>query len=60
MVQFLSQYPVRFCRQKIIGNYIPDFYCEKAKLAVELDGSQRYDEARTACLGRLGIRLPSH
>ncbi len=32
--------PAVFHRQKIIGNYIVDFYCPCAKLVVELDGSQ--------------------
>ena len=41
--QFLRQYPLRFRRQYIIGNYIADFYCHQAKLVVELDGSQHYD-----------------
>ena len=41
--QFLSKYPCRFRRQYVIGNYIADFYCHKAKLVVELDGSQHYD-----------------
>ena len=36
---FLSRYPLRFRRQYVIGNYIVDFYCHQAKLAVELDGS---------------------
>lgn len=39
---FLSSYPVKFRRQRPIGNYIADFYCDKAKLVVELDGSQHY------------------
>ena len=34
--QFLSRYPLRFRRQYVIGNYIADFYCHKAKLVVEL------------------------
>lgn len=42
---FLSKYPVRFQRQKTIGNYITDFYCSKAKLIIEIDGSQHYSEA---------------
>ncbi len=42
---FLRTYPVKFLRQKIIGKYIVDFYCAKAKLIVELDGSQHYDAA---------------
>jgi very-short-patch-repair endonuclease len=31
---------VQFYRQKPIGNYIVDFYAPKAKLVVEVDGSQ--------------------
>jgi len=34
----------QFYRQKIIGNYIVDFYCPKAKLVVEIDGGQHYDD----------------
>ncbi len=41
--RFLRKYPLRFRRQYTIGNYIVDFYCHKAKLAIELDGSQHYD-----------------
>ncbi len=41
---FLKNYPVRFLRQKVIDNYIVDFYCSKAKLVIELDGSQHYQE----------------
>lgn len=41
---FLSHYPVRFLRQKVIGDFIVDFYCHQAKLAIELDGSQHYEE----------------
>ncbi|HXY75240.1 MAG TPA: DUF559 domain-containing protein [Dehalococcoidales bacterium] len=33
-----------FTRQKIIGNYIVDFYCYKAKLVIEVDGSQHYTD----------------
>lgn len=40
---FLRKSPVRFHRQYIIGNYIVDFYCHKAKLVIELDGSQHYE-----------------
>ena len=54
---FLRQYPVRFVRQKVIDNYIVDFYCHDARLIVELDGSQHYidegienDKDRTANL----------
>jgi very-short-patch-repair endonuclease len=41
---FLKRYPVRFLRQKVIGNYIVDFYCHSARLIIELDGSQHYEE----------------
>jgi very-short-patch-repair endonuclease len=37
----------QFYKQRIIGNYIVDFYCPKANLIVELDGGQHYtDEGR--------------
>ena len=39
---FLRDYPVRFLRQKVIDNYIVDFYCHEARLIIELDGSQHY------------------
>lgn len=40
--EFLRSYPVRFQRQKAIGNYIVDFYCAKIGLVVELDGGGHY------------------
>ena len=40
---FLRSYPVRFYRQKVLGRYIADFYCAKAALVIELDGSQHYE-----------------
>ena len=43
---FLRDYPVRFQRQKAIGRYIADFYCAKAKLVIELDGSGHYKKCR--------------
>ena len=43
--EFLREYPVKFLRQKILGNYIVDFYCAQAKLVVELDGSQHFSES---------------
>lgn len=42
---FLRYYPVRFQRQKPVGNYIVDFYCHSARVIVELDGSQHYSES---------------
>ena len=41
---FLSKYDIRFQRQKAIDNFIADFYCHKAKLVIEIDGSQHYSE----------------
>ena len=40
--KFLKDYPIRFQRQKSIGNFIVDFYCAKARLVVELDGGQHF------------------
>jgi len=34
----------QFYRQRIIGDYIVDFYCPKANLIVELDGGQHYTD----------------
>ncbi len=41
---FLSKYEIRFQRQKAIDGFIADFYCHKAKLVIEIDGSQHYTE----------------
>ena len=41
---FLSKHKTRFQRQKAIGDFIADFYCDKAKLVIEIDGSQHYTE----------------
>ena len=67
--EFLRTYPVKFLRQKPIGNAILDFYCAKIKLAIELDGSQHYqnkeiskDQKRTEFLEEYGItvlRIPN-
>lgn len=40
----LRELPVRFYRQKPIGNYVADFYCPKLHLVIELDGSQHYQD----------------
>ena len=67
---FLRSYPVRFSRQKVLGKYIADFYSAEAKLVIELDGSQHYEEInikkdteRTAFLESYGltvIRIPNN
>ena len=61
---FLKDYPVRFLRQKVIDDFIVDFYCRSAKLIIELDGSQHYedkgmeyDAERTAYLEQYGVRV---
>ena len=45
--EFLRDYPIRFQRQKAMGNYIVDFYCAKAWLVIELDGSGHYTAEQT-------------
>ena len=61
---FLHSYQPRFQRQKAIDSYIADFYCEKARLVIELDGAQHftpegmtYDEARTRVLNAYGLTI---
>ena len=60
--RFLRRYPIQFKRQVTCGDYILDFYCPKAKLAVELDGLYHHfskvsekDKARNDYLNSLGI-----
>ena len=61
---FLRDYPIRFVRQKVLGKYIADFYCAKAKIVIELDGSghyteegKQYDIKRTAFLEEYGLKV---
>ena len=61
---FLKDYPVRVLRQKVIGNYIVDFYCKQANLVIELDGMEHYteeglanDDERTAFLESFGLEV---
>lgn len=61
---FLREYPIQFNRQKVIGNYIADFYCKRANLIIELDGSQHYENAnrqfdnkRTEYFNNLGLSV---
>ena len=51
-----------FDRQKIIGNYIVDFYCASASLVIEVDGISHnnkvaYDRQRDAYLESLGLHV---
>ena len=62
--EYLRTYPIRFQRQKAIGNYIVDFYCAKARLVVELDGGGHFapeqikaDAHRTAELESMNLKV---
>jgi len=53
-----------FYRQKPIGDYIVDFFCPRAKLVIEVDGSQHssdetteYDKIREEYLASLGLKV---
>ena len=55
---------LQFYRQKPLLSFIVDFYCPKAKLVIELDGSQHFepdhqvkDQTRDAQLAALGLRV---
>lgn len=57
-----DQLGVTFRRQHAVGNYIPDFCSPKAKLIIEMDGSQHldqmeYDEERTKYFESLGYKV---
>lgn len=61
---FLRKYPVKIYKQRIIGRFIVDYYCASAKLVIELDGSQHfedqgiaYDRERTEFLESLGLKV---
>ena len=61
---FLRKYPLRFQRQKTIGQYIVDFYCHSARLVIEIDGGQhftddaeRHDASRTSVLNKYGLEV---
>ena len=61
---FLKSLPITVNRQKVIGNYIVDFYIATEKLVIELDGSQHYEDdgiendiKRDLFLNDLGIKV---
>ena len=61
---FLKDLPFPVKRQKVLGDYIVDFYCPKYKIAIEIDGSQHYaysnqkkDEIRDSYLRQNGIEV---
>ena len=61
---FLKDLPFPVHRQKVISNFIVDFYVDKYKIAIELDGSQHYEDdnsyndlERDQYLNSLGITV---
>ena len=61
---FFKQMSIPVNRQKVIGHYIADFYCDCAKVVVELDGTQHYedegaahDRQRDSYMESLGIQV---
>lgn len=59
---FLRNYPIKIYKQRIIEQFVVDFYCDAAKLVIEIDGSQHYEEQgkrsdaeRTKALGTHGL-----
>ena len=41
---FLKKLPVTVNRQKVMGNYIADFYISSSKIVIEIDGAQHYEK----------------
>jgi len=61
---FLQKYPVKIYKQRIIDRFVADFYCASAKLVIEIDGTQHYeqqgmeqDAQRTAILESYGLKV---
>ena len=61
---FLRDYPIPILRQKVIDRFIVDFYCSKARLVIEVDGSQHdtkqgiaHDCERTQYLHGYGLTV---
>ena len=57
-----SKMGVRFTKQKIIGNYIADFYCPEKNIVIEIDGwshdnKYEYDKERDEYMRSLGIHV---
>ena len=62
--EFLRELPLRFSRQKPLGDYIADFYCASQLLIIEVDGDshftpagQSYDRQRSIALEAKGVRV---
>lgn len=61
---YFKKLPITVHRQKVIDNYIVDFYIAEKKLAVEIDGEEHFigsrplkDKLRTKRLNSLGVRV---
>lgn len=53
---------IDFDRQKVIGNYVVDFYVKRLRLVIEIDGSSHigkedYDAERERFLISLGLKM---
>jgi len=60
-----NQTGYKFYRQKILNHFIVDFYCEKLKLVIEIegtrnDGKEKYDIKRERLLESLGLKVISY
>jgi very-short-patch-repair endonuclease len=63
-LKFKQAKGLQFYRQKVIGNYIVDFYCAKVNLVIEVDGGQHYtdsgkksDDVRDRYLNGAGLKV---
>ena len=61
---FLKDYPIKIYKQRVIDNFIVDFYCHKAAIVIEVDGFQHrtyegmlYDEKRTEFLEKYNLQV---
>ena len=61
---FLKDYPIKIYKQRVIDNFIVDFYCHKAAIVIEVDGFQHrtyegmlYDEKRTEFLEKYTLQV---
>lgn len=61
---FLKKQELQFYRQRVIGEFIADFYCPVIRLVIEVDGAQHfvkdaieYDSQRTEYLESLGLTV---
>ena len=61
---FLRYYPVKIYKQRIIDNFIVDFYCAQEKIVIEIDGAhhftpedKNYDRVRTDALNRYELKV---